>query len=858
MLGLLAVVAIPTKVEIDYQEFAGLQIKVNGIHLVQGSAFQYYEEGWKRGIYSSNWRPKEIEKLANAGLRVRFQGDDGQVTGTHTFQRTMTGVKAVYEFRWRGDKPVRLENSLGLVWAPAVEKGFLKIDGKDALAMDRPFPGTLPVEQKQFGPAGGRFTIGTTFADIQVRVSPGSAIFFDARGHNQDWARNRELFWLGFIDQKIEPQQTLRYEVEWNFDIKTPPTPPQDRVQSVLGSQPLKEALRPNPRQLPIIPQPKTVQTGTGAGAELGRSLKFDLEARHQFLAGEFEKMLWRRYDRETLNPGPTSTVIAGRVSSLGLKAEGYRITSSPGRILVEGQDTEGLRNGFRTLVWAVTPGRGRLVVPPMTITDFPSLSWRGLHMFVGPTALPFQTRLIESYFAPLKINKVVIQCERSNWNTLPGIEVPITMKKEDLKELFERYRRWGFEPIPLIQSLGHTYWVFANGRNLDLAVNPDVPFTLDPRKDKTREMLAKLWDEAITLLQPKTVHFGLDEIDMRGIPDDPTFTSRLWNLHVPWLLDLAKKKSVAPMMWGDIMLGPGEGPDALHAKTKEEAKSRRAVLRPGTLVADWHYIDNPNPDIYTSLEVFKKAGATPIASTWDRPGNIRGFTHAAIRAGTPGILQTTWAGYESSEAAMVREFDQFAAYALAADYAWSGREEMPNKLPYDPAEVLTRLYFSPPEPVSTVPGDSHMVEGDRLSLPRSIGPIAFRTFAPRRLNTPLDPEGSSAPHELVWKMNSQAKEVALAVDSFAWVADNEPLAEVTARLSDGTLRSVTLRYGQHARAPRDPRPSLLATRAEGLSAFRLGLSDDNKSARIVELRVKRLSAGGGLRIHGLTTVSPK
>lgn len=858
MLSLVLAAAVPPKIEINYEEFSGLQIKANGIPLVQGSAFQYYEKGWTRGIYSSNWRPKTIERLPNSRIRVRFQGDDGQVTGTLTFDRHEKGVKGLYEFRWRGDKPVMIESSFGLLWAPAFENGSLFIDDVEGLRMSSPFRAGIPMEERRFGPLGGKFEFENPFAKVKVTVDPKGATLFDARNYNQDWAKNRELFWLGYTGQTIKPQETLKFEVNWEIDVKPLAAAGPAAKTLTLEGQNLGQALRPLAKPMPIIPQPKEVLTREGEGAYLDGIIAYELAERHQHLIKEFESALWRRWDKDSLAASGSESMIEGRVQNLGLPEEGYKISVTDGKITLIGQSDAGLRNAFRTLPWMVRTRRERLEIPTQEIKDWPSLGWRGLHMLVGPTALHYQTKMMDQVFAPVKLNKVVLQCERTDWDTLPGIETDITMKKEDLRELFARYRTRSIEPIPLIQSLGHTYWIFANGKNLDLAINPDIPYTLDPRKERTRTMLSALWQEAYTLLQPKTFHFGLDEIDMRGMPDDPSFSTRLWKLHLPWLQDLAKKHGVETMLWGDVMLAPGEAPDATHAKDPANAKDRRSVLRKGAWVADWHYKAEPDPSAYKSLALFKSLGMKPLAATWDEPNNIYGFTHAAIQAGTPGVLQTTWAGYESAEIHMIRAFDQFAAYILAADYSWSGRKELPKDLPYDAGEVLTRLYFAPPEPVRSQNGSSLTPVDTRATQSLLIGPVAFRLLnSPAQLRTPVSPEGAEAPTEIVYRLNSTAKELALAVDAQAWVADNEPLAELIVKTDDGEELRGTIAYGQHARAPRDPRATLLAPRNKGISAFRFDLSGGkNIARRIAEVILRQTSPAGGLRVHGITLIA--
>ena len=852
--GLLALAPMASGIEFDYENFGGLKLKLDGIPIIEGSSFQYYEDGWKKGIYSSNWAPKTIEKLPNQGLRVRWNGDNGQAIGNIVLERITNGVKATYEVKWRGDKPVRLENTFGLIWAPAVEKGSLRIDQQDGLPMDRPFLPEATLEQRGLGIKGKVVEFDTPFAQIQARISEVNGYLFDARGYKQDWAVNKELFWLGFSDAKLIPQQTLRYSIEWTVIGKQKAASFRPKFEATLDSKGMSTALAPSTTKIPLIPKPKKQAVGGGV-VVLPSVIKFELPTAAAGFEEEFNRSLASRWNLGTVAQSTSRLKVQGTIQNLGLPAEGYRLSVGQDTIEVKGQDLAGLRNGLRTLVWLVEPQNGKLVVPLQEIEDFPSLSWRGLHMFVGPTALPFQTKMMERYFGPLKINRVVLQCERTSWKTLPGIETSIFMKRDDLKALFEKYKANGIDPIPLIQSLGHTYWIFANGQNLDIAINPDEAFTLDPRKQRTRDVLKALWTEVLEIAKPNTIHFGLDEIDMRGMPDDPFLTTRLWQRHLPWLLSLAKELKVKPMMWGDIMLAPGEAPDAANAANWEAAKLRRGLLDPGTYIADWHYKDDPKPETFTSLDVWKKAGMKPIASTWFRPNNIRGFALAAIQNGTPGLLQTTWAGYESSEEAMVREFDQFAAYTLAADYSWSGRTEMPNQLPYDSRVVLTKLYFSPPEPVKPVAGTA-LMPVDRKEIGRKkIGPVTFDLFEPIVMNTPLEPAAFNAPEEAGFVMNGKGRELVIAVDCWAWVKDNEPIAEIRVKTSDGRFFAKDILYGQHVRSSRDKRATLLAPRENGLSAFRMDLSDTGGSSRIVEVRVRRKNAAAGLRIHGLTLV---
>jgi len=142
------------------------------------------------------------------------------------------------------------------------------------------------------------------------------------------------------------------------------------------------------------------------------------------------------------------------------------------------------------------------------------------------------------------------------------------------------------------------------------------------------------------------------------------------------------------------------------------------------------------------SLNLWKKEGFYPIASGWFNPDNIAGLAQAAYKTGS-GYLQTTWAGYETTEEVVHNEARQFAAYVLASDYAWSGRTEAPDELEYDPAIVLTRLMYAEPSPLSSSPGTS-------LAGPRQvrIEDVAFRIGEPFALMSLLSPGGGRCPRK--------------------------------------------------------------------------------------------------------------
>ena len=366
-------------------------------------------------------------------------------------------------------------------------------------------------------------------------------------------------------------------------------------------------------------------------------------------------------------------------------KEDGYRITIRPSKIVIDVNSANELTAWSRLSQIKQTTHQ----YPTGTIEWKPSISWRGVHLFVGPNALETHKTLWTEVLLPLGFNKVVLQCEQTEWKCIPNIRGGINMKREDLRVLCEWYRHMGVEVIPLVESFGHVQWLSQKGKNLDLMMNPKVPFTVDPRKPKVQALYTSLLNEVLQVTKAKTVHFGLDEVDFRGFPKDPKLVTQLWKIQVPFLMNWAKKHKVVPMLWGDEILAPSEGAGPATAATLEEAKARRAVLPKNAIICDWHYQDRSDPNFFAaSLNTLKKEGFRTIASAWDKSNNVRGQVGAAIQTKS-GFLLTTWAGYELNEKVIKNNLSQFSASVVASDYLWGNK----GKIDYNPSDVFRGLW---------------------------------------------------------------------------------------------------------------------------------------------------------------------
>lgn len=827
--------------DLDYRSRSGLFISLDQISLSQGSFIQYYQPGWGKGFYSSNWNEQVISKSGSQVI-VTLKSTDGKVDGTVRLVKTPKGFRAHYRLGWNAPEPCNVEVSFAHLWAPALEAGSVFVDGVEARRPSiRLAPGKDP-KPRMFGSEGSGFVFDAPLARVSATVSGAKAYVFDSRGYDSDFSQNRELFWFGLSDLPTSKDKPAEFTVDWAITPKITESQ-HASVQVKAKVTDRSVVVSPNETKLPVVPKPKEMSIGKGKAFTW---MSFENVRLTSMWAAPLAA-LGSRFDLGGYRPGAAGKMNI-KAQDLGLPPGGYKLSVSDGILTVIGQDQEGVRNGLMRAVGLTSVESGELRIAPVEIRDWPSNGWRGLHMFVGPTANEFQGRMMRQLLAPMMFNQVVLQCERTRWDAIPGTEVGFSMKKSDLKQLFEQYRSVGINPTPLIQSFGHMEWLFQNNKNLDLALNPKVPYAIDPRKPRSQEVLSKIWKEAIELLHPQILHFGLDEVDMRGWPDDDDLVTELWSIQVKWLAQLAKENGKEMMIWGDQMLGPREAPDAALGDSKEAAAARRAAVPAGTWIADWHYINNDNPKIYTSLELFEKSGFKPVATSWNRPENIKGFFKAAESHGG-AVLQSTWAGYESTELNMLRESSQFVAYLLAGEYAWSGRSERAKDLPYRADDLFRKLMYAKPAPLSGLRGQS--LEWSPVGK-ATIGNYSFAIQKPIEAFFPLSAAGAKQPHETrlaFSEVPTQHMTFALSVQSpFDELTE---VGQLRLTFKDGTARVFPIRYGQHVRAPKDGRLPMTAPSKGGISAVEIDLGKIHGGVTSVTLVATNPAAG--IRLHAIS-----
>jgi hexosaminidase len=376
---------------------------------------------------------------------------------------------------------------------------------------------------------------------------------------------------------------------------------------------------------------------------------------------------------------------------------EGYLLAVETNGVVILARTAQGAFYGLQTLAQLWQQAGEERACPVLEIEDWPAMRFRGVHWFPSASGVPMHQKLIRDVFGAFKFNQSVIQCEAAQWDSHPEITAPNAISKADLRQLVVACRSCFQEPIPLINVPGHAEWVFRNGSNLDFAEDRRTPYAYCVNNPQSFAFVQDVLNECLPIFQSKYCHLGHDEVAMRGRFPNPecprckdATATELVLKHVAGMNDWLNTRGVETMIWGDMLLGPSEARDAMSAKTVTDAQARRAGISKKVTIVDWHYAAAADA---RSLEVLQKDGFRVIAASWYTPANIQHLAKAALDTKAEGLLQTTWMGYFPDESAMKTQLQQFTAFVLAAEYAWSGRNEAPSELGYDPKEVFLKAY---------------------------------------------------------------------------------------------------------------------------------------------------------------------
>ncbi|NQU11275.1 family 20 glycosylhydrolase [bacterium] len=204
-----------------------------------------------------------------------------------------------------------------------------------------------------------------------------------------------------------------------------------------------------------------------------------------------------------------------------------------------------------------------------------------------------------------------------------------------------------GLEVIPLINSLGHQTETGLGIHHVALREDPNG-WALCPRHPHTLKYLGEMWDEVIEFIQPRTVHVGLDEVDMvnraqtfrlcprcRAADAGELFADHICGLHA----HLAGR-GLEMMMWPDMLF---------HEEHHNHVNGRRTGiwraidrLPRDIIMVDWVYGAVPG---YAGTQYLLNQGFRVMGATWNSPRAVANFARFAADHNLYGMCATTWGG---------------------------------------------------------------------------------------------------------------------------------------------------------------------------------------------------------------------
>jgi len=356
-----------------------------------------------------------------------------------------------------------------------------------------------------------------------------------------------------------------------------------------------------------------------------------------------------------------------------------------PDRAVIVGSTLVDTYYGAQTLKQVLKVNvEGSVYIPALSIRDYARFQYRGVHLLTSRDALPYIGKLIENVLAPLKINNIVLQTDKVAWESHPEIiDESNFMPREDVKKLIEIAKRHHITVTPLVQSPGHLEWAYRNKMHLDIAEDPEHPYSYCMSNPKSYEFIFSVIDEAIKLFgNPEYFHTGRDECDLfeKVALDDQCKAlgkERLYFEDTMRIYDHLRSKGCKMMMWGDVFSKPGFL-DYVDQLPKD------------ILICDWRY--SP-AESYPSIDFYQAHGFRTLACTWYDPRNISTFASYAARRGIQGMLQTTWTGWKTEAETLRDHPNQVYAYLVAAGWFWNPVRPNPDDLPYRPDAMFHKFW---------------------------------------------------------------------------------------------------------------------------------------------------------------------
>ncbi|MDD4818432.1 MAG: glycoside hydrolase family 20 zincin-like fold domain-containing protein [Victivallaceae bacterium] len=563
-------------------------------------------------------------------------------------------------------------------------------------ANGRRFSGTVsgfPPEGNNIASVTGAFkeiTFFTKLGELTIEVTRGPGLSINDRRSNE--FMGNKCFWLGIggagLSAKTNFESSLCVTFKISRNIKfaketksqLPQEPPEEDAAAMMAL---------TAPALPLLPIPRSINFNDGMLAPSTLQLEIDPKLRDGETDDRLERAAVRLLPDNDAGKITMSATAAFQPQSYALSVDASGVTISAG-------DGAGAFYALQMLKQLRTP-RG---IPFVHVMDEPDVRFRGVHLCLDSTDNTY-FELVEKVLSPMRINAVVGEVEYVKWDATAqlGIQQPGGMTKAELAKFVELCRDNYIDFIPLFQTLGHSEWLFKNGRNLDMSEDPEHPYAYNVSHPGVYPLMTALLDEIFTVCRPKYLHIGHDEVTMTGrFPHRPENVAKGMRKivydDVMFYHKYAADHNARVMMWHDMFMTGEESRTAFGGPPENLAELRRSFPR-DIIFCVWRY-DNATPD-HPEVATLMNEGFDVIGCPWYARENPENWARAITGNGAMGTLATTWAGYFGSKTLLTQNFYQVVPYLIGGAWGWRCDDANYN---YDFARILSWLISAPASPV--------------------------------------------------------------------------------------------------------------------------------------------------------------
>jgi hexosaminidase len=413
--------------------------------------------------------------------------------------------------------------------------------------------------------------------------------------------------------------------------------------------------------QLNLIPYPQQVDQKPGtfkvtATTKIVLSPKYAKEDRTaaEMVAEEIESITGKKPSIVTAATAPAGSIrllriseaFSGKQRTHAETDEEYTLEVDSKRVSIAGKGASGTFYGVQTLRQLIVPDGKKASISAVTIRDWPSMQWRGVHYDLsrGPIPTMDYMKKVVRTLSEYKVNLFALYMEHVfDFPNLPLIAPQgAGITPADAKELVTYAAKYHVTILPEQQAFGHLHHVLKNELYADMAERPHG-HVLTPTSPKSYEFIKTMYADLIPLFPGPLFHIGGDETWELGQGQTKNRATeaglgRVYLEHLQKVSEIVKPYNKRLMFWGDIAM---HYPELLK------------ILPKDAIAVAWQYDGKPNFD--PELKPYKDAGLDLFVATgannWNVifPNldvayvNIRNFVRDGKKYGALGQLNTTW-----------------------------------------------------------------------------------------------------------------------------------------------------------------------------------------------------------------------